>query len=260
VAAAHPALDGRVVQRANYTREPWGHPADHGTAVAGIVGSSDALATGMAPGATIYNYKVLATNRFLNGDDFDGALAIQQALEDGVDVVNCSWGAGPVREMKSREARACDTAWALGLAIVKSAGNLGGSGATSITTPGDADGVIVVGATDRHGISVQQYSGQGPTPTGTVRPHLVAPGGSPEEGIVSCLVGGALGEVGYGTSFAAPHVTGLIGLLLEAHPMLTPDEIRNTVVAACKQLPDGEPNSQGAGLVSAVELPRPAPR
>lgn len=53
VAIAHPAFSQRVVHRANYTREPWGNPGDHGTAVAGIVASGDTANPGVAPGATI---------------------------------------------------------------------------------------------------------------------------------------------------------------------------------------------------------------
>lgn len=110
VTLRHPALRDRVVHKQNYTSEPWGNAGEHGTAVAGIIGAQDDNLIGMAPEATIYNYKVLATNRFLNTDDFSGALAIQQALEDGADIANCSWGTGPVRDVKSREARAVDAA------------------------------------------------------------------------------------------------------------------------------------------------------
>jgi serine protease AprX len=124
-ALRHPALRDRVIHRRNYTPEPWGTPDSHGTAVAGIIGADSTEYTGMAPHATIYNYKVLATNAAFNGTDFDGALAIQQALEDGVRVANCSWGAGPAGDGKSREARACDRAWRFGLTVVKSAGNNG---------------------------------------------------------------------------------------------------------------------------------------
>jgi serine protease AprX len=255
IATGHPALAERVIHRANFTREAWGNPGDHGTAVAGIVGSADDAITGMAPEATIYNYKVLATNRFLNGDDFDGALAIQQALEDGVRVANCSWGAGPVALAKSREARACDAAWALGMTIVKSAGNRGDLGASSLTTPADADGVIVVGGTDREGSAVQDYSSRGPTMSGMQRPHLVAPGGSAAAGMISCLVGGGFGDVGSGTSYAAPHVTGLIALLLQEDPSLTPDEVRDVLVGSCTLLGVGDPNDQGAGLIRAGGFP-----
>jgi serine protease AprX len=82
----HPAFGGRVIQKVNYTKERWGSPNSHGTAVAGIIGSQDQTFAGIAPGVTITNYKVLATDTSLNGDDFSGALAIQQALEDGAQI------------------------------------------------------------------------------------------------------------------------------------------------------------------------------
>src|SRR5215212_417482 len=157
VALLHPALKGRVVHKTNFTDESWGHPHSHGTAVAGIIASMDKNFTGMAPAATIYSYKVLGTNPSLTGTDFDGALAIQQALEDGAHIANCSWGAGPAGDGTSREARACDAAWEAGLLIVKSAGNRG-PGISTLTTPADADGVIAVGATERAGRTVQDYS------------------------------------------------------------------------------------------------------
>jgi serine protease AprX len=254
VTLRHPALRDRIIHKQNYTNEAWGNAHEHGTAVAGIAASSDDDFVGMAPEATIYNYKVLATNRFLNADDFGGALAIQQALEDGAHVANCSWGAGPVRDVKSREARAADTAWALGLAIIKSAGNVG-PGVGTLTTPADADGVVVVGATEREGTAVQDYSSRGPIPGGKERPHLVAPGGIfGGRGIDSCLVGGGFGDCGAGTSFAAPHVTGLLVLILEGEPELTPAQQREQLLSVCTPLHGIDVNTQGAGLVSLTGL------
>jgi serine protease AprX len=249
VALAHPALKGRVVHKSNFTDEPWGHPHSHGTAVAGIVASNDTSFSGMAPDATIYSYKVLATNPVLTGTDFDGALGIQQALEDGAHVANCSWGAGPAGDGSSREARACDEAWAAGLIIVKSAGNRGPGGQT-LTTPADADGVIAVGATDRAGNAVQGYSSRGPAGA-KARPHLIAPGGIVNGvGVTSCLVGGGFGDCGAGTSFAAPHVSGILALLLERDPNLTPNELRDVLLNACDLLAGIDANTQGVGLVS----------
>jgi serine protease AprX len=245
----HPALKGRIVHKENYTNELWGNASSHGTAVAGIVGSNDGTFTGMAPEATIYNYKVLASNPALTGDDFDGSLAIERALEDGAHIANCSWGAGPAGNGTSREARACDEAWALGLTIVKSAGNLG-SGASTLTSPADADGVIVVGATEREGRTVQFYSSRGPAGS-KVRPHLLAPGGIVEDvGITSCLVGGGFGDCGAGTSFAAPHVSGMLALLLERDPSLRPNQLRDILLNACTILAGADENTQGKGLVS----------
>lgn len=248
----HPALRQRVVARGNFTREPWGFAGAHGTAVAGIA-AADGELVGMAPEATIYNYKVIATFWWLSADDFGGAMALQQALEDGVDVANISWGVGPVGAGTSREAVACNTAWGLGMTVVKSAGN-NGPGATTLTTPADADGVIVVGATDRLGRSVPSYSSRGPLPDGRSRPHLLAPGGTPTDGVYSCRLSWDMGPVGYGTSYAAPHVTGLLALLLEQDADLSPDQQRDLLVGGCRPLDGLDADTQGAGVVSLAEV------
>ncbi len=248
----HPALQHRVIQRANYTEEPFGSAARHGTAIAGVIAAQSADYDGIAPGATVYNYKVAATNRWLNGDDFDGAKALMRALDDGVRVVNCSWGTGPAGRGQSREARACDTAWRRGLTIIKSAGNDGPAGGT-VTAPADAEGVIVVGATNGPGGAVEDYSGRGPTPDGRPRPHLVAPGGSRTLGMRCVVETGGIGAL-WGTSYAAPHVAALVALLLAREPHLTPSDLRERALGACQQLSGAGESEQGAGIIAAEAL------
>jgi len=256
--AGHPSLMGRVVRKRNYIQEDWetapgSHPqAPHGTAVAGIIGSSAEL-LGMAPAITFYNYKVLPTNEaFPTGDDFDGALAIQHAVHDGVHVANCSWRAmpneHPVMDGRSREALACNNAWASGVVVVTSVGNEG-PGPGSLTTPADADGVIAVGSTDRTGRSIPNYSSRGPTAHGLQRPHLVAPGGAPLDPVSSCTIFDDFFPAFTGTSFAAAHVTGLVALLLGRNPELTPDDVREHLLGMCTPLAGVDVNAQGKGLV-----------
>jgi serine protease AprX len=247
VDATHKALAGRVMQKRNFTREPFGRPDSHGTAVAGIIGARDRRFGGIAPGVSILNYKIFAEDPALDSDDFDGALAIQQALEDGAHIANCSWGAGPAGDGSGREARAVDRAWSLGMVIVKSAGNAGPGGRT-LTSPADAEGVIVVGATDRRGRAVQDYSSRGPAGS-RERPHLVAPGGSDVSGIETCRPGGRFGSAGAGTSFAAPQISGLAALLLDDDPNLLPEAVRATLISRCTRLSKVDGNMQGAGLI-----------
>lgn len=247
VALTHPALAGRVVQRRNYTPESWGNPSSHGTAVAGIVGAADPADAGIAPEVLIYSYKVLATAQAGNGDDFSGALAIQQALEDGVDVANCSWGAGPAGDGTSREARAADTAWGLGLVVVKSAGNRG-PGPGTMTTPADAAGIVVVGATGLNGQRVENYSSRG-LAGNKPGPDVVAPGGGDAGRIRCCLVGGGFGEAGAGTSYAAPHVSGVVALYLQGDPDLVPDQLRERLRADARPLEGVPEAAQGEGLM-----------
>jgi serine protease AprX len=244
----HPGLRERVFHRVNYTEEPWSNPSDHGTAVAGIIGADDPEYRGFAPGVIFFNYKVMTPDRMLNGDSFQGAVAIEQALEDGADIANCSWGAGEIGEVASRAARAVDYAWGLGMPVVKSAGNRGPDWST-MTAPAEAAGIIVVGGTDVAGREVQDYSSRGPA--GVVRrgPDVVAPGGSATHRVISCQVGGGFGPTDRaGTSFAAPHVSGILALYLEADPQLDPDQLRERVKRDAKPLEGWGPEAQGAGL------------
>lgn len=246
VVASHTQFQDRVTLAQNYTPEPFGNPDDHGSSVAGIVAANSSSIIGMAPEALIRSYKIFRTTRGVT-NDFAGAKAIQQALEDGAHIANCSWGAGPAGTGTSREARACDEAWGLGLVIVKSAGN-NGPAPNTLTTPADARGVIVVGATTLDGKRVASYSSRG-TVRGETRPHLVAIGGGDTETLTSVLRTGNVGACGVGTSFAAPHVAGAAALLLERTPAATPDDIRAELIAMCQPLPRVPRMAQGAGLL-----------
>ncbi len=244
IAYKHAAFGDRVILKENYTREPWGHPDFHGTAVAGLLAAGAQVLTGIVPEVTIYHYKVLATAEENNADDFGGTLAIQQALEDGAQIANCSWGIGPAGNGTSREARAFDQAWDLGLVIVKSAGNDGERG---LTSPADARGAIVVGATDRAGKKVIPQSSRGPAPNGR-QVDCVAPGGSADDYLTSCQVNGKIGRVGFGTSFAAPQVAGLLALLLAEDRNRGPEALRAAFGELCRKLPRFDVKAQGRGL------------
>jgi serine protease AprX len=111
-----------------------------------------------------------------------------------------------------------------------------------------------VGATDPDGQEVQDYSSRGPTSDGRRRPHVVAPGGSFADELSGLLAGGAVGTIGVGTSYAAPHVAGLLALLLEREPELSPDQQRALMIDACEKLAQGTEDEQGAGLVRAETL------
>ncbi|MFH9227701.1 S8 family peptidase [Streptomyces lydicus] len=243
IAVQHPAFDGHTSLRQRFTPEPWGKPRNHGTAVAGIIGSRDRGHIGLAPDVEIYNYKI-----YPYGSETSAALAIERAVEDGVHIVNASWRVGS--RAIHRTVSAVDFAWLTGVAVVKSAGNVGPREGT-LTPPAGAAGLVVVGATDVHGQSVQDYSSRGPL-SGRTGPDVVAPGGNSAIPLECCLVNGGFGGAGWGTSFAAPHVSSLLACLIEQNPDLSPDELRSTVRNHAQPLAGCGPDAQGMGIMQFV--------
>jgi hypothetical protein len=76
---------------------------------------------------------------------------------------------------------------------------------SSVPTPGDAAGSLSVGATNWVDDSLADYSSQGPTQDGRMKPDMVAP--------ASTLVSPGIAMVG--TSASAPHVGGAAALLMQ---------------------------------------------
>lgn len=195
----------------------------HGTHVAGTaaaVGNNGLGVVGMAWSAQVMAVKGLSD--FGSGFESDLAAAIVYASENGADVLNNSWGGNhdPGQVMLD----AVDTATGLGAVVVASAGNDGGS--VDGHSPSSIPQVIAVGASEPDD-TIAGFSNFGQALS------VAAPGLD----VLSLLGPNARGLDGRpvvatdyvrlsGTSMAAPHVSGLIGLVLAALPTLTPDEVR----------------------------------
>lgn len=125
-----------------------------------------------------------------------------------------------------------------------------------------------------------------PLATPNLRPDITAPGvdikstRSKGPGVTN-LAGTALGQdrdippaflpfytTSQGTSFAAPHVSGVVALMLEADPMLTPDDVVTLLRGTATPMVPFEERVVGAGYVDAhnavraaaalAEVPHPA--
>lgn len=181
----------------------------HGTAVAtGVSGATD---NGIGKSAVGYDCK-LALNTL-------GYNQMLQLAYGGSRVVNASWSSGCWYNSYFQDV--IDEINDLGVIVVAAAGN--GStcgGPENIVYPASLEGVISVtsvGPSDNHERT--------PGDPGTTHQHnhavdLCAPGYD-----VALTVAPGWYLTGNGTSFAAPYVTGTIGLMLSLRPCLTQDEV-----------------------------------
>jgi subtilisin family serine protease len=172
------------------------------------------------------------------------------------DVRNFACGRTPV-------CNECERLVNSGVVVVAAAGNRGyqnfetsegqfeGYAAFSVTDPGNADGVITVGATHRywpHTYGVSFFSSRGPTGDGRLKPDLVAPG----EKIRGPLPGNTWGDLD-GTSMAAPHVSGAAAMLMARYSELVgqPRRIKTIVSESATDL-GREKSFQGHGMLDVL--------
>jgi subtilisin family serine protease len=143
----------------NYDALPIADIGSHGSHVAGIVagvtgktaiveGVSIDDMSGVAPGAWLGNYNVFP-GQVLSARSEDILNAVEQAVLDGMDVLNLSLSGG-YRGNNDLLAKGLDTAVAAGVVIAASAGNNGPGGFT-LGSPSRARNIITVGAsTNQH--------------------------------------------------------------------------------------------------------------
>ena len=115
---------------------------------------------------------------------------------------------------------------------------------SSVPTPGDARGSFTVGARDWQGDAAADYSSEGPTEDGRLKPDVVAP--------ASTAVWPGIAMVG--TSASAPHAAGAAALLMQrdraAGQPSDPDTIARELVASALDIaPPGPDEVTGAGRI-----------
>ncbi len=151
-----------------------------------------------------------------------------------------------------------DLAVSKGIVVIASAGNDRGAEQTvgwegRIGFPADGVEVLTIGATTPDD-NVASFSSIGPTADGRIKPDLAAPGQSVSFANPSNPTSYSLGQ---GTSFSCPLVSGLVGLLLEAHQDWGPAEIRKALVWTARDLrTPGPDNYSGYGLVDGATAVR----
>jgi bacillopeptidase F len=171
--------------------------------------------------------------------------------DDAPDVVNHSWSIADVGICNSSFEPDIAALKAADIAMVFSAGNFGPDAASGVS-PGNNPGAISVGAVDIDN-NVSTFSSRGPsTCDDSLLPKLVAPGDAVLTTDLS--FGGAANYISVsGTSFAAPHVAGVMALLRDAIPPASVDEIESAVIGTATDIAaPGPDQDSGYGLVNAA--------
>jgi len=252
----------------------------HGTHVAGIIAGSGAASsgkyTGVAPGASIVALKVLDANG--GGSTSTVMAALDWVLANhaayGIRVVNLSLG-HPIYESATTDplVQMVDQLTQRGIVVAVSAGNSGRNslGQTvygSVTSPGNAQGAITVGAADtsltdrRSDDTIASFSSRGPTRIDRfVKPDVLAPGYqiasllAPNSTLANKYPGMKIGTSYFrlnGTSMAAPVAAGTAALLLQANPGLSANTIKAILQFTAQRLPGLDVMTQGSGELNVA--------
>lgn len=238
----------------------------HGTSVSGIILSSrnnGKYISGISPDvepiiiSSILDY--VSPEELANG--------INWACENDADIINCSWNTTYSKPIlcalekaiyKGRKGKGC--------IVVKSAGNSN----SGLSFPADSiPELLVVGAIKRNGLRYLKNDSVGSSYGKNL--DVVSPGDS----ILSTYVNNELAFV-YGTSMAAPFVSGVAALILELNPDLTGQQVRDIIEQSTTKVgmrdyegeytnTPGRPNGTwnqyyGYGLVDALKAVQNTPR
>ena len=223
----HRSLNNRVVYEANFTASPSaGDAFGHGTQVAFVICGCDPEGdAGVAPGARVMNIKVLSDEGI--GSEETVVEGIEEIIElveaarrDGIhptedlypNVINLSLGSEDDGDPDNPVRVACRQAsQQYGLDVVSAVGNAGPKLST-VMLPACDEEVIAVGAVNSGGFDIWEQSGRGPTLEGATKPDFcfwgtdleMASNKDDDEYVTKS-----------GTSFAAPMLSGIGGLLWE---------------------------------------------
>jgi serine protease AprX len=243
----------------------------HGTHMSSIIAHSGRVTRngtptgsfqGISPDVNLVSVK--AFNVEGQGEFLDIVRAVQWVVDNrdtyNIRVLNLSFAAwprwpywlDPINQAVMR-------AWDSGITVVAAAGNEGPHPMT-IGSPGNLPYIITVGAvTDswtpetRDDDYIPDFSSRGPTPNAHIKPDIVAPGGHitglirPGSGLTRKHPGYMLrtGEfVMSGSSQASAVVAGMVALLLQLEPELSPDDVK------CMLMTSAEPAINRDGLLA----------
>lgn len=207
---SHPDLVDSLAGSRQFVRSPAGEQGVHATAVAGVIAASannNLGVVGVAPDAELIS--LAACREKQPGgpgrcDTFSLAKALDFAIVEGVQVLNLSF-AGPTDRL-------------LGRLIEKA--NLEGMVIVAAIDPTDSNLGFPASMPEVIGVSTIDLDG-GVSEPGSGQQALAAPGVD----ILTTVPGGGYDFLS-GSSFAAAHVSGVVALILQKRPELSPERLQ----------------------------------
>ncbi|UOR11255.1 S8 family serine peptidase [Halobacillus amylolyticus] len=225
----------------------------HGTHVSGII-AADGEMKGVAPDAELYVYRALGPGG--SGSSVQVIAAIEQAVEEGMDVINLSLG-NTVNGPDWPTTKAVNKAVELGTTVVVAAGNSGPASWT-VGSPGTSQKAITVGAASLPGtqpvltlpgqdrkVGVQLL--QGSVPWTFTKKYPLIDGGTGENGVPPAsgkIVVMKRGVVPFGVKTRLAYEQGAVGVIIynneegQFQGMMNGKEIPIPVATVSKE--DGE--------------------
>ncbi len=222
----------------------------HGTHTAGTIGASGNNSTGVA--GINWISKILPVRVLGKCGGYTSDISDGMRWAAGLPVTGVPLNSHPARVMNislGGPGSSCGPTWQNAInaitskktVVVVAAGNSWDDASGFV--PANCNRVITVAATDKTG-SRSYYSNYGSTV------EISAPGGAQSvhndpNGILSTLNKGKKGPASptyvfyQGTSMAAPHVTGVVSLMLSVNPSLTPAQVLTLLQSTAKAFPGG---------------------
>lgn len=212
----------------------------HGTFIAGIIGAehNNSLGgKGVCPNCKIMSLRFLDADGM--GDDEDSYKSVRYAIDNGAKVINLSFaGEG----YDSTMAKLIDRGAKKGILFVVAAGNDSDSNDVESTYPANfnKENLITVGASDKNG-GWWWKSNYSPS-----KVHVAIPGHE---------IWGPWNDKkwykGSGTSFAAPIVSAVAGLMFTVNPNLTPAQVKDILIKTSNKAKGFETKVLSGGIVDA---------
>ena len=189
-------------------------------------------------------------------DNKDTAWQGADGTNYGIDILSLSWGItsheGGGSDGNDMHSQILNEAMEAGIIVSVAAGNDGPSN-DGLSGMGSSDLSLTVGATDdrntvdRQDDTIADYSSRGPrrdngdgNPLNELKPEITAPGTNIVQA-EGCVTSGGCSNLlndasqngytgrGSGTSYATPAVSGILALMIEANPELSPAELKEII-------------------------------